>query len=690
MSKNQRLNASITIGSVLEGSVKKNIGFLKSGLSSVGSAIKDVERRQKELAKQRRVLEKEGKSVEALDREYEQLDRTLAKLRRSQERWTKAAHASRRVGSTWSAMASDIGKQSRRIAIGAGLAGGAIFGLANSTASLGDGVAKTADKLGIGIEQLQEMRYAAERSGVAQSDLDKSLEKMVKNIGLALEGTGAQKDALDAMGLSADSLSKMLPNDALALIADRMQDVETNAEKAAIANDLFGRSGIGMLNMLRGGSAGLKQLAADAQKTGYVLTEEQARQAEVFQDTLLDLQLVGKGLKNTIGAELIPVVTDAMRKIANWLVGNRDKVKEFAKAFAEGAERALPKIIEVAKGVGRIGSVIAKGTTKLAEFVGGWENFGVIVGTALAAGTVAKVVAFGGAVFSLGKALFGLTGVAPLVVGGIKAIGAAMIANPIGLIVAGIAGAAYLVYKHWEPIKAFFSDLWGNVKLVSKAAWEGIKTVFLNYTPHALIYKNWEPIKAFFLDLWGSVKTSVVDGVAGIKDAWAGVKNAIGSVLDWLGEKFHWVNGIISPVIDGLRWVGETRVGKVVLDKIGWGGSDAPIQKNALGGTFRPGWHFTGEKGPELKYENRAGFVADARATRQLADYAGKVSSILHGGVNMASQAAAAAVTHVHQYSVDAQGVSAEQLIHILEQRARQAERGAMYDHVPATAWGGR
>ena len=95
MSSKQRLSASISIGSVIEQSVKKNIGVLRSGLQSVGNEIKTVEKRQRELSKQRSVLVRQGQSVEALDRDYEGLNRTLVKLRRSQERWTRAAGASR-------------------------------------------------------------------------------------------------------------------------------------------------------------------------------------------------------------------------------------------------------------------------------------------------------------------------------------------------------------------------------------------------------------------------------------------------------------------------------------------------------------------------------------------------------------------------------------------------------------------
>ncbi len=53
------------------------------------------------------------------------------------------------------------------------------------------------------------------------------------------------------------------------------------------------------------------------------------------------------------------------------------------------------------------------------------------------------------------------------------ALNMAMTANPIGLIVAGIAalaGAAYLLIQYWEPIGEFFSGLWDGVKEVTSGA----------------------------------------------------------------------------------------------------------------------------------------------------------------------------------------------------------------------------
>ncbi len=71
----------------------------------------------------------------------------------------------------------------------------------------------------------------------------------------------------------------------------------------------------------------------------------------------------------------------------------------------------------------------------------------------------------------------------PVVAGGINAITAALIANPIGLIVAAIAGAAYLIYRNWEPIKQFFVNLWGKVASVFDVSLGAIITTLVNWSP---------------------------------------------------------------------------------------------------------------------------------------------------------------------------------------------------------------
>ena len=271
---NQRLNATVTIGGVVENSFRKGIDFVRSGFEKVGQSIRDVKARQKELSRERSALIKQGQSVAHLDREYEAFERTLEDLVRKQRRWERAMRDSARVGDTFSTMTHRIGRLGRQVGVGLAVAGAGVFTLTSSTAAYGDQVAKTAGKLGIGIEALQEFRYAAERSGISTATFDSSLTAMQKRLGEAAQGTGAAKKALDQIGLSASDLIAMGPERAMGAIADRLQGIEAPAERAAIAAALFSRSGIGMVNMLGNGSDALTQLREDARRTGYVLSEE--------------------------------------------------------------------------------------------------------------------------------------------------------------------------------------------------------------------------------------------------------------------------------------------------------------------------------------------------------------------------------------------------------------------------------
>jgi hypothetical protein len=624
---NQRLNATVTIGGVVENSFRKGIGFVRSGFDKVGQSIRDVKARQKELSRERSALIKQGQSVAHLDREYEALERTLEDLVRKQRRWERAMRDSARVGDTFSTMTHRIGRLGRQVGVGLAVAGAGVFALTSSTAAYGDQVAKTAGKLGIGIEALQEFRYAAERSGISTATFDSSLTAMQKRLGEAAQGTGAAKKALDQIGLSASDLIAMGPERAMGAIADKLQGIEAPAERAAIAAALFSRSGIGMVNMLGNGSDALTQLREDARRTGYVLSEEAARDAEKFADAQLDAQLTVKGLKNTIGAELMPVVTRSMQRFSDWAVANREDVAAFADTAATRLEAALPVIGQVAEGMGEVSRTVGGVISKTAEMVGGWKNFGIVVGAVLAGRTIASVLNFGWAVGRLGVSMAALVpwgtagagamklfaGGLALVKTGIHAVGRALLMNPIGLAVAGIAGAAYLIHENWESVGPWFGRLWDGVKTtfggfgqfvsgiwrgdmdaaaagladaweggkallstaldgigsVFKFAWErGIKPITdkLGITSH--ITAAWDRMSGFFSRHWGGVKRifggfgRYVSGVwrgdmdaaaAGLVDAWEGGKALLSTTLDGIGSvfKFAWERGI-KPITDKL------------------------------------------------------------------------------------------------------------------------------------------
>lgn len=170
---------------------------------------------------------------------------------------------------------------------------------------------------------------------------------------------------------------------------------------------------------------------------------------------------------------------------------------------------------------------VAEVTSKLADFVGGWKNLGIIlVALKLAPlvftlGQLAWALALGAKfalLFATGTASMGA---ALGVVGtALATVGRLMFLNPIGLTLTAIAVAALLIYKYWAPITAFFTRIWASITTGLSGLWQSFKT------------------------LGGQLMSGLVSGITNSLGA---VKAAIGAAADatigWFREKL----GIRSP-----------------------------------------------------------------------------------------------------------------------------------------------
>lgn len=77
-------------------------------------------------------------------------------------------------------------------------------------------------------------------------------------------------------------------------------------------------------------------------------------------------------------------------------------------------------------------------------------------------------------------------------------LGRALLMNPIGLLITGIALSAYLIYRYWEPIKGFFSGLWTEVKAGFNGGLSGITGLILNFSPLGLFYRAFAGVMSYF------------------------------------------------------------------------------------------------------------------------------------------------------------------------------------------------
>jgi soluble cytochrome b562 len=235
--------------------------------------------------------------------------------------------------------------------IALGLAVRSLARFTNNAIKAADAIAKTADKVGVGVVALQKLRFAADLAGVGQEKLDSSLERFTKRIGEAAQGTGDAKKALGFLGVEfADAEGKIRPTEAvLSAVADAMASVESPAQRAALAAQLFGREGVGLVLLLKGGSAGLREFGAQAEAAGAILSEDLARAAEVLNDKLTVSNRALDNAKIKIGlafaqSGIIDLFTRAVQKLARVMSDQR-----FIKKFKDG----INTIVNVLKFLGR-------------------------------------------------------------------------------------------------------------------------------------------------------------------------------------------------------------------------------------------------------------------------------------------------------------------------------------------------
>ncbi|EAZ9186961.1 phage tail tape measure protein [Salmonella enterica] len=121
-------------------------------------------------------------------------------------------------------------------------------------------------------------------------------------------------------------------------------------------------------------------------------------------------------------------------------------------------------------------------------------------------------------------------------------LGRALLMNPIGLVITAIAGAAYLIYRYWEPISGFFSGVWSQVQTAFDGGIAGITRLIMNWSPLGLFYNafasvlNWFGIvlPATFSEFGGNILSSLINGIMNALPFLNGAIEKIKSVIpDW-------------------------------------------------------------------------------------------------------------------------------------------------------------
>ncbi|EMH8370787.1 TPA: phage tail tape measure protein [Proteus mirabilis] len=396
-------------------------------------------------------------------------------------------------------------------------------------------VAPVASGLGVDLETAAAATGKLGDAGIQGSMAGTSLRAI---LGRLAEPPKMAAKALEELGIKTrDAKGNLRDFPELLAELDKKTAKMGNAQRAGFFKHIAGEEAFSALSVLaeQAGKgelqtlvADLKQAKGEAQKVAGTMTDNLSGDMKNLQSAWEDLGIqIFDGIDSQL-RQISQSITRVISKVGVWMKENP----------------------ELAKTLTMIGLAIAGIITTLGILS---LSIAAMLGPLAAAKLSLSILGIKG-----GGALTLLLKPIKLLGSAFLGLGKAMLANPILLAIAAIAGAFYLVYKNWDTIGPYVYKVWDTVKKYTaiawqalkdtiKSAWEAIKYIFFNWTPLGLIIKHWDSIVSYTQTTWTMIKTKISDVWEGIKTT---LKNGWNNIVKSVQETWETIKTTISTKWD--------------------------------------------------------------------------------------------------------------------------------------------
>lgn len=220
---------------------------------------------------------------------------------------------------------------------------GTLMHYINKTSIEIDDLAKRAHKFGASVESFQRLEYAATLSGVSIEALNSGMSRLAKSVGDAQRGTGTAVAAFKELGISAKALQDLTIDKQYELIATAISKVTSSNRQAQLAIEIFGRSGVEQLNLLK---TDLVATNKEFDNLGIALSDKAAQGVEDYRDSITRLGAILDGFWVQLTAQVAPALTSINSFISEQII----KLGGLGKASNLAANFMIDGLIVVAKG----------------------------------------------------------------------------------------------------------------------------------------------------------------------------------------------------------------------------------------------------------------------------------------------------------------------------------------------------
>lgn len=457
-------------------------------------------------------------------------------------------------------------KQALKVgAAGVAALGAAAIGGAFKVAKAGDEIAKSAGKAGVAVEPFQELRFAFGQGGVEAATMDTALMKFNKRLGESATGGGTADEAFASLGVSLRDANGNVRDATSTLdeVLPKLAAIESDAERAAVAGDLFGqRAGPELAAALSGGIDGIEDARQKAQDLGIVMSGEAAQAAEKFTDQWDDLKQSAGGLlrgallpvMGFLSSTVIPVIQEkvipALREFGQWLGPRLQAFGEGVSDFFTGT--LVPAFQQIAAWWEANGPAIMAAVEDL------WDTISTVFDAVV--DTLSDVMGW----FQDSRdSITGSTGETATRLASIWSSIQGIISGAVdfikGVIRVAVTTVTFLWRTFGEDIVRFGREAWDNVMQVIDGALQVIRGVFDVF---AGLFSGdwgrmWDGVKAIFSGVWQAIQALLSQALNIIRTV---LSAAVDFVVAIWRAGWAQVQDNIRAVWDGIRGIVETGV----------------------------------------------------------------------------------------------------------------------------------
>lgn len=506
---------------------------------------------------------------------------------------------------------------------GMAVAGGtALFGMANKAAASGDRVDKLSQKVGMSRKGFQEWDYILSQNGMSIESLQGGMKKLNNTIDDAIGGSKTAVNAFGRIGISVDDLKGKSPEQVFEMTVKALQGMPDGAEKAALANELLGRSGSELMPLLNGSSKSVDELKAKAKELGIVLSDDSIDASVKFTDTLDSLKRSLGAVVTKVGVAVMPI----MQKAADWVIANMPTIQmvmgtvfkyigQFVSAAVDVFQTYFLPVLQfifnwirdnwpqISNFIGTVFNLIKDIIHQATEAIKViWDLFGehIMAAVELVWGIIKEVIT------NLLNIIRGIIlAVTSLIKGdwsgvweGIKMIFAAVWDNIKTIVSTAIGLVKQIILIALQAIGALFSSIWNGILNLISNIWDGIinKIKSVLNSIKSVITAIFSEIKGVVSNVWNGIKDTISNAISG---AFNVVSNIIGRIKGLFNFKFQWphiplphfsISGSANP----LKWLTQG----VPKLHVSWYAKGAIFDKPTIFDTMS-GLKGVGEAGPE-------------------------------------------------------------------------------------------